>query len=189
MAVLCLQVVVGQGEAPEMGLRYKGKYNGNHWILLYSVILNIVNHPLLQITCISCKFSNSKIEAISANCDFIVFTAELLQYSTESHEIKVLWKTRQKNSQNCCMAATASSLPQAIQRPLTNYSSISWFLVAFCKAKIAWFAVNTEHSTNCWENTREAGSASGTCFVTGCSCSASLPDRKWGDSTTLHVPS
>lgn len=28
MAILCLQVVVGQGEAAEMGLRYNGKYNG-----------------------------------------------------------------------------------------------------------------------------------------------------------------
>lgn len=111
---------------------------------------------LVQVTCISCKFSINKTEAISANCDFIVFTAELLQYSTESHEIKLLWKTRQKKPQNCCMAATASSLPRAVQRPLANYSSISWFLVAFCKAKITWFAVNTKHSTNCWENTRPA---------------------------------
>lgn len=54
------------------------------------------------------------------------------------------------------MAATASSLPRAVQRPLANYSSISWFLVAFCKAKITWFAVNTKHSTNCWENTKLA---------------------------------
>lgn len=90
----------------------------------------------MQITCISWKFSINKTEAISANCDFIVFTAELLQYSTESHEIKLLWKTRQKKSRNCCMAATASSLPRAVQRPLANYSSISWFLVAYrSKAK------------------------------------------------------
>lgn len=109
----------------------------------------------MQITCISWSFPSTKTEAISANCDFIVFTAELLQYSTESHEIKLLWKTRQKKPQNCCMAATASSLPRAVQRPLANYSSISWFLVAYrSKAKITWFAVNTKHSTNCWENTR-----------------------------------
>lgn len=38
MTVLFLQVVVGQGEAPEMGLRYNGKYNGktlNTFILSY----------------------------------------------------------------------------------------------------------------------------------------------------------
>lgn len=44
-------------------------------------------------TGISCQFSTNKTEAISANSDFIVFTAELLQYSTESHEIKLLLKT------------------------------------------------------------------------------------------------
>ena len=27
-------------------------------------------------------------------------------------------------------------------------------MVAFCKAKITWFAVNTQHSRNCWDNTR-----------------------------------
>lgn len=38
MAILCLKVVVGQGEAPEMGLKYNGKYNGttlNTFILSY----------------------------------------------------------------------------------------------------------------------------------------------------------
>lgn len=37
MAILCLQVVAGQDEALDMGLRYNGKYNGtlNNFILSY----------------------------------------------------------------------------------------------------------------------------------------------------------
>lgn len=41
-----------------------------------------------------------------------------------------------------------------IQRPSANCSSISWFLVAFYKAKITWSAVNKKHSTNCWDTVR-----------------------------------
>lgn len=125
---------------------------------LHSVTLKILTYPVhSNITCISCKFSITKPEAISANCDFIVFTAELLQYSTESHEIKLLLKTRQKSkpTQNCCMAATASSIPRAVRTETLNQSSIPWFLVAFCKAKLTWFAGNTKHSTNGWDNTRQ----------------------------------
>lgn len=85
---------MGQGEAPEMGLRYSGKYNGttlNTYIQLFETLYTVpFTQTLVQTTCISCKFSINKTEAISANCDFIVFTAELLQYSTESHEIKLL---------------------------------------------------------------------------------------------------
>ena len=58
-------------------------------------------------------FSINNTEAISANCGFIVFTAELLQYSTESHEIKLLLETKTKK-RAICTAATASSLPRAV---------------------------------------------------------------------------
>lgn len=97
----------------------------------------------------------NQAEAISANCDFILFTAELLQYSTESHEIKLLLKTRQKTPKPCCMAATASSLPRAARTETLSQLFIHlMILVAFCKAKMTWFAVNTKHSANCWDNAR-----------------------------------
>lgn len=64
---------------------------------------------------------------------FIVFTAELLQYSTESHEIKLLLKTRPKkiNTKNKQKKPVVWLLLQIyfhelyIQRSLANYLSIS----------------------------------------------------------------
>lgn len=58
---------------------------------------------------------------------FIVFTAELLQYSTESHEIKLLLKTRPKKikhrkqtKKTCCMAATANLFPWAVHTEILS---------------------------------------------------------------------
>lgn len=63
---------------------------------------------------------------------FIVFTAELLQYSTESHEIKLLLKTRPKKIKHRKQKKTVVWLllqiyfhELYIQRSLANYLSIS----------------------------------------------------------------
>lgn len=72
----------------------------------------------------------NKTEAISANCDFIVFTAELLQYSTESHEIKLLLKTRQKNPTVVWLLLQVHFHELYIQRPFANYSSIPFWLLS-----------------------------------------------------------
>lgn len=63
-------------------------------------------------------FQEKKQRSSQQTVIFIVFTAELLQYSTESHEIKLLLKTRPKKikhrkqtKKTCCMAATANLFP------------------------------------------------------------------------------
>lgn len=78
------------------------------------------------------------------------------------------------------MAATASSLPWAVHTETLCQLFIHPILVAFCKAKITWFAVNTEHSTNCWDNARLEMPQM--CVIDH---SAWAPDRKQGyDSPT-----
>lgn len=113
-----------------------------------------------QLPCISGKYSKNKTEAISANCDFYCIYSRIITifYRKPWNQITFKNKTKKKHTQKNKRTVVWLLLQiyfheLYIQRSLANYLSISWFLVASCKAKITWF-VNTKHSTNCSDNVR-----------------------------------
>lgn len=122
----------------------------NHTRLKYFLSLLNKNYKLscsLTHHLSSYEFSEKKTETLSANCDFYCIYRRIITIFYRKHEIKLLLKTRttkKKTTKTFVWLLLQVHFHELnIQRSFANYSSISWFLVASCKAK--WLGLLTQN--------------------------------------------